>query len=96
MPVYILYRPWRFRMGTYTPTAQQREASDFCVRKNIRVFPVCVENGKLWKVGINLGPYKKGEKPNVSPEAYGPGEIQKQIYNANMHYYNKYGPNTNK
>jgi hypothetical protein len=55
---------------------------------------VCIENGKFWKVGINLGPYKKGEKPSLSPKAYGPGEIQKQIYKASVYYYNKYGLNT--
>ena len=38
--------------------------------------------------------YKKGEKPNLSPDVYGPGEIQKQIYKASIYYYNKYELNT--
>ncbi len=95
MPVYILYKPWRFKMGKYIPTEEQRKAGEYCIKKDIRIFPVCIESGKLWKIGINLGPYKKGEKPNLSPEVYGPGEIQKQMYIASVYYYNKYGPNTN-
>lgn len=81
-------------MGTYSSTRIENKAWDYCVRNNIRIFPVCVENGKFWKVGINLGPYKKGEKPNLSPDVYGPGEIQKQIYKASVYYYNKYELNT--
>jgi len=81
-------------MGTYSSTRLENKAWDYCVRNNIRIFPVCVENGKSWKIGINLGPYKKGEKPNLSPDVYGPCEIQKQIYKASVYYYNKYGLNT--
>jgi len=81
-------------MGNYSANVLENEAWVYCIKNNIRIFPVCVENGKLWKVGINLGPYKKGEKPNLSPEAYGPGEIQKQVYKASLYYYNKYGANT--
>lgn len=94
MPAYILYRNWRFSMGTYMATKKENIAWDYCVKNNIRIFPVCVENRKLWKVGINLGPYKKGEKPNLSPNNYGPGEIQKEIYKASTYYYNKYDKNT--
>ena len=72
-------------MGTYMATKKENIAWDYCVKNNIR---------KLWKVGINLGPYKKGEKPNLSPNNYGPGEIQKEIYKASTYYYNKYDKNT--
>ena len=81
-------------MGTYSSTRLENKAWNYCVKNNIRIFPVCVENGKSCKVGINLGPYKKGEKPNLSPDIYGPGEIQKQIYKASVYYYNKYELNT--
>lgn len=96
MPAYIIYRPWNFSMGSYTSNKLENKAWEYCVKHNIRIFPVCVEFKKKWKVGINLGPYKKGEKPNLSPESYGPGEIQKQIYKASLYYYNKYENNTNK
>ena len=69
-------------MGTYSSTRFENDAWNYCVKH------------KSWKVGINLKPYKKGEKPSLSPEAYGPGEIQKQIYKASVYYYNKYGLNT--
>jgi len=82
-------------MGTYSPTVLENNAWTYCVKNNIRIFPVCVQNHKLWKVGINLGPYKKGEKPNLSPNAFKAGEIQKEIYKACVYYYNKYGANTN-
>jgi len=52
-------------MGTYSSTRLENKAWNYCVKNNIRIFPVCVENGKSWNVGINLGPYKKGEKPNL-------------------------------
>ena len=94
MPVYIINRQYKFMMGSYSPTRSEIKANDYCIRNNIRIFPVCVQNHKLWKVGINFGPYKKGEKPNLSPDSYGPGEIQKQVYKASVYYYNKYGTNT--
>ena len=94
MPAYIINRQYKFMMGSYSPTSLERKANDYCIRNNMRIAPVCVRNHKLWKVGINLGPYKKGEKPNLSPDTYGPGEIQKQIYKASVYYYNKYGLNT--
>ena len=81
-------------MGTYSSTRLEPDAWTSCVKHPISLFPVCIENGKSWKVGINLGPYKKGEKPNLSLETYGPGEIQKQIYKASVYYYNKYELNT--
>ena len=53
-------------MGTYSSTRLDNKAWNYCVTHNIRIFPFCVENGKSWQVGINLGPYKKGEKRNLS------------------------------
>ena len=81
-------------MGSYSATKKENKAWEYCVRNNIRIFPVCIEFKKKWKVGINLGPYKKGEKPNLSPNAYGPGEIQKEIYKASVYYYDKHEENT--
>ena len=77
-------------MGTYSSTRFENDAWNYCVKHNIRIFPVCIENGKSWKVGINLGPYKKGEKVHVSPDCYKAGECQAQMYKTCIYYYEKY------
>ena len=84
-------------MGSYFPTTEERAAHDFCIRNNIRISYQPISTGaapKEWYITVIIGPYKKGEKPNLSPDVYGPGEIQKQIYKASVYYYNKYELNT--
>ena len=65
----------------YLASEEELKWYRYCVRNNIRISPYGISgDGNQWKIAINLGAYKKYEKPNLSPEAYGPGEIQKQVY----------------
>ncbi len=77
-------------MGSYTSNKLKNKAWEYLVKHKIRIYPVCVEFKKKWKVGINLGPYKKGEKAHVSPDCYKPGECQAQMYKTCIYYYDKY------
>ena len=79
------------------PLPEHIEYDRYCINNNIRISPKPTQQGMYpeeWRVEVRIGPYKKGEKPNLSPDVYGPGEIQKQIYKASIYYYNKYELNT--
>jgi|TARA_Y100000114_G_scaffold43962_1_gene39548 hypothetical protein len=80
-------------MGTYFPTPEEIKASNWCINNNVRISYKPETTGsrpKCWYITINIGPYKKGEKANVSPECYKPGECQKQMYKTCLYYYEKY------
>ena len=80
-------------MGTYFPTAKERAANDFCIKNNIRISYSPISTGsapKEWYISIIIGPYKKGEKPNLSPESYGAIECKKMMYKTCIYYYDKY------
>ena len=60
---------------------------------NIRIFPIPTTKGMYpeeWRIGICLGPYKKGEKPNVSPNVYTVDNIYEEIARMKKYYYDKY------
>ena len=42
-----------------------------------------------WRIGICLGPYKKGEKPYISPNVYTVDNIFEEMENMKKYYYNK-------
>ena len=80
-------------MGTYFPTIQQLEAWTWCIKNNIRISYKPQTTGaspKCWHITIIIGPYKKGEKLNVSPDCYKAGECQEQMYKTCEYYYEKY------
>ena len=52
------------------PTKEYNKWESYCVDNNIRLFPVPTTKGlypEEWRIGVCLGPYKKGEKPYLSP-----------------------------
>jgi len=74
------------RMGDYMPTASQLEAQKWCITNEIRIWPTETKfkSGEWWaEIQINRG------KIFRSPEAYGPGDIWKQIYEYFEFYYVK-------
>ena len=78
-------------MGTYFPTIQQMEAWTWCVKNNIRISPYGVQNDTdHWHIAISLGPYKKWEKPNLSPSKYCRKTIWVEYYKMCKYYYDKY------
>ena len=58
-------------MPSYFASEEQMEACLFCRRNNIRISPMGIQNDlDPWKITINIGPYKKGEVPHISPYVY--------------------------
>tara|TARA_R110002153_G_scaffold158108_4_gene310164 strand:+ start:2802 stop:3068 length:267 start_codon:yes stop_codon:yes gene_type:complete len=77
-------------MPPYTPTQEQTKAANYCIRNSIRISPLGIngENGK-WKLGINIGLYKKGEKTNIAPHVYDKHTIWPSYYEMCKYYYDK-------
>ena len=77
-------------MPQYIPTQKENEAYIYCVRNNIRISPIGIQGviGK-WKIGINVGPYKKGEKINLAPHIYDKDTIWPSYYEMCKYYYDK-------
>lgn len=77
-------------MPQYIPTQKENKAYLYCVRNNIRISPIGIQGviGK-WKIGINIGPYKKGEKTNLAPHIYDKDTIWPSYYEMCKYYYDK-------
>jgi len=77
----------------YIPSEKDYAAFIYCVRNNIRISMYPMERGlypENFKVLICLGPYKKYEKPNLSPQVYKKSEIVDAMYKAMKYYYDKH------
>tara|TARA_B100001287_G_scaffold147287_1_gene124002 strand:- start:3729 stop:4010 length:282 start_codon:yes stop_codon:yes gene_type:complete len=78
-------------MPNYYPTPEEYEASIFCIRNNFRISPLGIHNEPdKWRIGINIGPYKKGEKPSIAPHIYDKNTIWPEYYKFCKYYYDKY------
>jgi hypothetical protein len=78
-------------MPSYLPTEEEWEWYLFCVRKDIRISPWGIPNDmNRWKICINLGPYKRGEKRNLSPFIYDRKQIWPAMFKMCKYYYDKY------
>jgi len=85
MPKYV-----KKPMPYYMPTSEQRKAYEYCVRKNIRISPLGInDEPNKWRIGINIGCYKKGENINVSPDVYSRDTIWIEYYKMCKYYYDK-------
>tara|TARA_Y100001937_G_C6974866_1_gene265042 strand:- start:197 stop:478 length:282 start_codon:yes stop_codon:yes gene_type:complete len=86
-----LYKKRSKPMPSYMPSEEERSWHLFCVRNNIRISPFGImNNNDNWRIAINLGPYKRGEKPNLSPETYNRKTIWPKYYEMCKYYYDKY------
>lgn len=77
----------------YNPTEDDRKAFEYCVRNNIRISMVPMQQGmdpKDFKISVALGPYQRGEKVNLSPNIYSKEIIVQEMYKAMKYYYDKY------
>jgi hypothetical protein len=78
-------------MPHYVPSEQEQEWKLFCNRNNIRISPMGIQNDSdHWRITISLGPYKKGEKPHMSPYIYDRKTIWPEYYKMCKYYYDKY------
>ena len=77
----------------YSPDEEDYKALRFCIRNNIRISMVPMEQGmepKSFKISVALGPYKRGEKVNLSPNIYSKEIIVQEMYKAMKYYYDKH------
>lgn len=77
----------------YNPSEEDWKALRYCINNNIRISMVPMEKGmdpKNFKISIALGPYKRGEKVNLSPNIYSKEIIVEEMYKAMKYYYDKH------
>jgi hypothetical protein len=87
----IYSRRKNYSMPEYLANKKEKMAYEYCVRNNIRISPIGMkEDNQAWKIEIRLGPYKKGERPNVSPSIYDKYTIWPEYYRMCRYYYDKY------
>jgi len=74
------------------PTKEYNKYNSYCIDNNIRIFPVPTVKGMYpdeWRIGVCLGPYKKGEKPYLSPNVYVAENIYQEMEQMKKYYYDK-------
>ncbi len=76
-------------LPSYMPTPEEQEWKLFCTRNNIRISPWGTPQDGQWKICINIGPYKRGEKCNFAPYIYDK-HIWPEHYKLCKYYYDKY------
>ena len=77
-------------MPSYFPSTEERKWMNYCVDNNIRISqqPVKEEIGR-WKMTVNIGPYKRGEVPHMSPSVYDKDTVYPAYYQMCKYYYDK-------
>ena len=79
------------KASNYVPSKEQIKWYLFCVNNNIRISLNGIYNQpKKYRISIQLGPYKKGEKINYAPEIYDEYNVMPAYYNFCKYYYDKY------
>jgi len=77
-------------MPSYSPTLNERKWYAYCVENDIRIFPVPVSGEiGMWKIGINIGEYRKGETTHLSPSIYTKDNFCNSYYQTCKYYYDK-------
>jgi hypothetical protein len=74
----------------YMATPEEAEWKLYCTRNSIRISPWATDKVGEWKICINLGPYKKGEKCNFAPHVYDKETLWPEYYRMCKYYYDKY------
>ena len=78
-------------MPYYHANNDEATARDFCIKNNIRISPYGIQDSSdHWHIAISIGPYKKGEKPHLSPSKYCRKTIWPEYYKMCKYYYDKY------
>ena len=75
---------------SYFPSTEERKWMNYCVDNNIRISqqPVKEEIGR-WRMTVNIGPYKRGEVPHMSPSVYDKDTVYPAYYQMCKYYYDK-------
>jgi hypothetical protein len=77
-------------MPSYFPSTEERKWMSYCINNDIRISqqPVKDEIGR-WRMTVNIGPYKRGEVPHLSPSVYDKDTIYPAYYQMCKYYYDK-------
>jgi hypothetical protein len=76
----------------WIPTEDYNKWNSYCIENDIRIFAVPTQQGprpEEWRIGICLGPYKRGEKPYFSPNVYSVDTIYEEMSSMKKYYYDK-------
>lgn len=78
-------------LPSYVISKEEWKWYKYCVDNNIRLSPYGIQNNfNNWHIAVNVGPYKKGEKPNLSPSKYCSKTIWPEFFKMCKYYYDKY------
>ena len=81
----------KINLKTYIPSTNELIWYRFCVNNNFRISLSGIYNQpKKYRICIQIGPYKKGEKINYSPEIYDEYNVMENYFNFCKYYFDKY------
>ena len=77
-------------MPNYVPNSEERKWMSYCINNDIRISQQ-PEKGEIgrWRMTVNIGPYKRGEVPHLSPSVYDKHTIYPAYYQMCKYYYDK-------
>jgi hypothetical protein len=75
--------PWD--MGEYRPSKEQSDAYIWCVRNNIKIYPVGIPGGGAWFIEI-----ENNNKKNRTPNMFIKTQIWEKLFEYCKYYYDKY------
>ncbi len=76
----------------WTPHKDHHKWNSYCVDNNIRLALAPTSQGMYpeeWRIVISLGPYKRGEKPYLSPNVYTIDNVYEELERMKKYYYDK-------
>jgi len=73
-----------FDMGDFTPDKYEVEAWVWCIRNQIFISPIAINEGRWGLVIKNKG------IENTDPNTYTKGDVWPKMYEYYKHYFNKY------
>ena len=75
----------------YGNCEEQIKHRDYCIKNDIRISPLGInDDPDNWRIEIRLGPYKRGEKGYIAPNAYDKNTIWPEYYRMCKYYYDKH------
>ena len=77
-------------MPNYVPNSEERKWMEYCINNDIRISQQ-PEKGEIgrWRMTVNIGPYKRGEVPHMSPSVYDKDTVYPAYYQMCKYYYDK-------
>jgi len=80
------------KTSEWSPHKDYHKWNSYCVDNNIRISLKPTIQGPYpeeWRISICLGPYKRGEKPYLSPNVYTVDNVFEEMERMKKYYYDK-------